>query len=265
LIVQADETKRPKLSFIVGGAQKAGTTSLFGYLKEHPSLLAPLKKELHFFDDETIDWSKPDYSSLAKWFPTGSIGKIAFDATPIYLFWPPSLKRIQRYDPAMKLIFMFRDPIERAWSHWRMEYERNAETLPFGAAIRHGRRRLQGISQLDPAWRIYSYVERGFYGMQVRRLLDLFPRENVLFLRADDLKTAHSLTLAVITDFLGLPSFSPLPPRLDHQGKYREEKIPQDDITYLRGIFRDELLEFSKLAALPIADWLTLSDLQAGG
>lgn len=253
----------PKLGFVVGGVQKAGTTSLFGYLKDHASLLAPSTKELHFFDNESIDWSMPDYGLLAGYFPD-AIG-ITFDVTPIYLFWPPSLERIQRYDPAIKLIFIFRDPVERAWSHWRMETARDAETLPFSIAIRQGRWRLRGVSRLDHAWRVYSYVERGFYGSQVRRLLDLFPRENVLFLRSADLKADHAGTLAAIADFLGIPPFPPLPPRFDHQGKDAFETMSQDDIAYLRGLFRDEVLEFSRLTALPVADWLTLSGLQATG
>lgn len=246
-----------RLGFIVGGVQKAGTTSLFGYLKDHPALLAPTRKELHHFDNEALDWSSPPTSALDGFFPEPAAGRIAFDVTPIYLFWPPSLERIKAYDPHMKLIFIFRDPIERAWSHWRMETARHLETLPFSVAIRQGRWRLRDAPPLDPAWRVYSYVERGFYGSQLARLFALFAPENVLLLRADDLKTQHERVLSQIADFLELPPFPSLAPRLDHRGENSKSPVPMEDADHLREVFRDEVIEFSRLSGLPVADWLT--------
>src|SRR5664279_4751517 len=96
---------------IVGGVQKGGTTSLFRYLEAHPQLQPPRQKELHFFDEESIDWKKPDYGLLHGAFDPGGSARKAFEATPIYLFWPPSLQRIRDYNSGMKLIFIFRDPI----------------------------------------------------------------------------------------------------------------------------------------------------------
>ncbi|ESZ37776.1 sulfotransferase family protein [Mesorhizobium sp. L2C066B000] len=109
------------MGFIVGGVQKSGTTSLFGYLSQHPQLATPSVKEMHFFDDETQNWTEPDYRKLGSFFSDDAGRGIGFDVTPIYLFWPPSLERIKRYNPAIKLVFIFRDPIERAWSQcvWR--------------------------------------------------------------------------------------------------------------------------------------------------
>ena len=91
-----------RLGLIVGGVQKAGTTSLFGYLQDHPSLLAPSVKELHFFDDETLDWASSDYASLDSFFPADVAG-LRFEITPVYLFWPPALERIRAYNPDIKL------------------------------------------------------------------------------------------------------------------------------------------------------------------
>jgi hypothetical protein len=93
-----------------------------------------------------------------------------------------SLERIAAYNPRMRLILIFRDPIERAWSHWKMEYARGAETESFAWSIRDGRSRVDAGSVRAGLHRVYSYVERGFYGAQVERLLALFPREQVLFL-----------------------------------------------------------------------------------
>lgn len=248
-----------KLNLIIGGVQKGGTTSLFEYLRAHPSLFPPQRKETHFFDDETIDWSRPNYELLKRYYPNWTVDRTAFDVTPIYLFWPCSLERIKRYNPAIKLIFIFRDPIERAWSQWRMEHARQAERLPFSLAIRQGRWRLRGIPPLDPAWRVYSYVERGFYARQVAQLLELFPRENVLFLRSQDLQRDHSEVLASIADFLTLPPFPKVAARLDHQGVAAPPPLAAQDIEYLRGIFRDDTVEFSRLTGLTVSDWPTMA------
>ena len=126
-----------RVEIVIGGVQKAGTTSLFRYLQAHPDLLPPLRaKELHFFDDEALDWSEPNYELFHAAFGDAGANRKAYEATPIYLFWPPSLQRIRAYNPGMKLIFLFRDPIERAWSNWKMEINRQRETLPFHVAIR---------------------------------------------------------------------------------------------------------------------------------
>ena len=60
---------QPGLGFIVGGVQKSGTTGLFGYLRQHRQLATPSVKEMHFFDDETQNWTEPDYRKLGSFFP----------------------------------------------------------------------------------------------------------------------------------------------------------------------------------------------------
>ncbi len=166
------------------GVQKGGTTSLYAHFCEHPALSPPIQKELHFFDDETNAWAVPDYRALDAFFPPDDGDRLRFDITPIYSFWPPSMQRIRDYNPAAKLIFLFRDPFDRAWSQWCMEYARGDETLPFAEAIRGGRSRLDGLAPLARERRVYPYIERGRYSEQIRRALTHFPREQLLFLRS---------------------------------------------------------------------------------
>jgi hypothetical protein len=251
-----------RLKLIVGGVQKAGTTSLFGYLAQHPQLLPPPRKELHFFDNERLDWNLPDYGPLERAF-VDEPERLAFESTPISLFWPNALERIFAYNPDIKLIFIFRDPIERAWSHWRMETARGIETLPFGVAIREGRERLTSESVPDHAWRHFSYVERGYYAAQLRRALALFPRENMLLLRAADLRHYHMATLSAIAVFLGIEPFPELQVRLDRQG---EPSAPMSavDSAYLSALFRDELAAFSSMSGLLVDDWPTMQTLTEG-
>ena len=195
------------VSIFVCGTQKGGTTSLHAHFIEHPELSAPKIKELHFFDNESVDWIRPDYAQLhASFSGTPGHGR-RYDITPIYMFWPASLERIASYNPNARLIFLFRDPFERAWSHWSMEWARKTETLPFAEAIRQGRSRLDGLPTNAHAWRIFSYLERGLYGVQVARALNLFPREQLLFLRSEDLRDKHTETLDRIARFLGITRF----------------------------------------------------------
>ncbi|MBX9700198.1 MAG: sulfotransferase domain-containing protein, partial [Acetobacteraceae bacterium] len=116
------DAEEGRIGVFVAGVQKAGTTTLFAHLRRHPGLVAPTaEKELHVFDDETIDWRAPiDWSRLHARFPAERRCGLRFEATPITLFWPPALARIRAYNPAARIILIFRDPIGRAVSQWRM-------------------------------------------------------------------------------------------------------------------------------------------------
>lgn len=224
----------PRASFLIIGAQKAGTTALFDYLAEHPDVAMPAEKEAHHFDDETVDWAAPDHDRYHALFPPLD-GRLRGEATPIYGYWPNALERIAAYRPEIKLIFLTRDPVERAWSHWRMESARGVETQPFAWCIRQGRQRL---FDAEP-WghhREFSYVERGFYAEQVERMFGLFPRDQALILRAEDLRARPSDVLAQVAGFLAL---TPLPnpgPRAVHVGEDRGA-VPEDDGVHLRAVY----------------------------
>lgn len=240
----------PRVNFIIAGVQKGGTTALFDYLQDYPDLALPTTKELHFFDDETQDWNCPDYDVYHAAFPEVA-GRPCGEATPIYTYWPNSLERIAAYNPAMKLIVVFRDPVQRAWSHWRMEYARGVETHPFDWCIRDGRQRL---FDAEP-WghhREFSYVERGFYGEQMERVFSLFPREQVLTLRSDDLRAEPAAALSRVRDFLGLP-LAPTPtPREVHVGREMDypSRLTTADVDHLRQVYARDAERLAALTGL---------------
>lgn len=237
----------PRVSFLIAGVQKGGTTALFDYLSDYPDIALPDVKELHFFDDDAQDWSRPDYAGYHARFPDRA-GRPCGEATPIYTYWPGSLERIAAYNPAMRLIVVLRDPVQRAWSHWRMEYARGVETQPFAWCIRQGRQRL---FDADP-WghhREVSYVERGFYGEQIERLLGLFPRSQLLVLRSDDLRADPAEALARTRGFLSLPAGAAPSPREVHVGREMDypSVLTPDDIDHLRQVYAPDA---DRLAAL---------------
>ena len=230
-----------RVAFLIAGVQKGGTTALFDYLGEEPGLSLSTPKEVHFFDDEAQDWAAPDYERYHAHFAAPD-RRLRGEATPIYLYWPNALERICAYNPAMRFVVMLRDPVERAWSHWRMEYARGAEQAPFAWCVREGRLRLFDAEPWG-VHREFSYVERGFYGEQLGRLFELFPREQALVLRAEDLRRDPAAILAQVRRFLGLPKGSAPTPREAHVGRDMDYGATPtaDDVAWLRGVYaRDQ-------------------------
>lgn len=243
--------------FLVGGVQKGGTTALFHYLNALPGVQMAPVKECHFFDEEGRDWAAPDYGAYHAGFPAID-ARLRGEATPIYLYWPNALERIARYNPRMKLIFLFRDPVERAWSHWKMEYARQWESEPFAWCVREGRARVD-CAEAPGFHRVFSYVERGFYGAQLERLLGLFPREQLLLLKSDELDRAPTETLARICRFLGAPppagSVTPRREWVAQDIDYGAE-ITAADRAYLRALYAEDLARFADLSGLAVDDWM---------
>lgn len=248
------------VSIFVCGAQKGGTTSLFAHFRDHPGLSHPAVKELHFFDDEGEDWRNPDYRRLESAFSRFDGNRPRYEMTPATAFWPGALERLSKYNPRARLVFLLRDPIERAWSHWRMERARGVEPLPFAQAIREGRDR---IHQGDDALRRHSYLERGLYAEQAERALALFPREQVLFLRSEDLARDHRATLERIARFLGIAPFPEGPPRHEHRATILAEAPSAADRQWIALCLRDDLPRLPAITGLDISGWPTMRELAA--
>jgi hypothetical protein len=246
-----------KVDFLVAGVQKGGTSALFEYLREVPGLHLPDVKEAHFFDDEEQDWDRPDEAAYHALFPErpGLWG----EATPIYLYWPNAIERIARYNPAMRMILIFRDPVERAWSHWKMEYAKRKEREPFAWCIREGRARLTpGDPRAPGHHRVFSYVERGYYGAQVERLLHSFPRTQCLFLRSEDLRTDPAGSIASVCGFLGVDGPADLLPRSVHEARSDVDypsRLESADRTLLKGLYREDIARFEVLTGIDTTAW----------
>ena len=168
---------------IICGAQKAGTTSLSYYLRQHPELEVS-REELHFFDNEKINWESPNYKDCENKFRTPN--KIKIDHTPIYMFLNPCCARIHRYNPDMKIIAILRNLTDRSYSQWAMEYNRGRETLSFAQALQ---RKINATAYSNnKQHRVHSYIKRGMYSNQIKRLWNYFGKENVFVARHEDLK-----------------------------------------------------------------------------
>lgn len=237
-----------RLDFVVAGAQKSGTTALWYFLRRHPGISLSDKKELHFFDNEKLDWDNPPYDQLHNHFIGKDAQSLFGEVTPIYIYWPPSMARIHAYNPDIKIIVSLRDPIERAYSHWRKETAQGREFLSFGEAIREGRRRVEVGGEFPGFHRVFSYVERGHYASQLARVQQLFPAKNVMVFRQADLWHEHIGTLDRICDFFGIGKYPvyPVAERVNSLGAWRNGELADCDIAYLENIYKDELNELSR-------------------
>ena len=248
----------PRLQFVIGGAQKAGTSTLDAILRMHPQIRMATVKETHFFDDESIDWRTPPYDKLVAYFPEGA-EKLCGEATPITLFWRPAIQRLHGYNPDTKIILLLRNPVERAFSHWRHEYAGGREDLPFSDAIRQvGRSRLAGLSETDPRRRVFSYIERGFYADQLRYLMQYFPARNVHCEISEDLFRDQSAVLQRLSKFIGISDFPKDLPKVHiyavRDMNYPSKLEPRDRI-YLSELFRADIAALGTILGRTLPQW----------
>jgi hypothetical protein len=245
-----------RLNFLIMGAQKSGTTALTYFLMQHSEIYIPERKEMHFFDDETAFASSleaVDYGSYHAGFDIPSRAKVVGEATPIYMYWTPAAQRIKQYNPSIKLIFILRNPIDRAYSHYNWARRvMDKESLPFSVAIRlEG---LRNVEQFPMQSRWHSYVDRGYYARQIKHLLRYFSLSQMLFIKTEDLRNNHSATLDRIFDFLGVGQAQSIEPAEIYSNRYGP--MSSSDRIYLLTKFNDDIKELEVLLGLDFSDWL---------
>lgn len=203
--------------FMVIGAQRAGTTSLFAGLCDHPQVLAPRQKELHRLDQKNRSaWNArvgmPTNRRIRE--ASQSLGRRAItgEATPMYLFHPDVPERAARLHPDAKLIVTLRHPSRRAWSHYKHSVRLGLETESFSRALALEEDRLAGDDRRthrggpETLWplRDWSYAARGRYTEQLECWLRYFPQEQLLVVFFEDLVSDTEAQLAAIQRFLDL-------------------------------------------------------------
>ena len=210
---------RPKLGFVVVGAQKCGTTALAEYLRQHPQIGMPLD-EGHVFDalDFSPDWSPQEIDEgYAPRFKHCRQDALLGEATPIYMFLPEEAAALREYNPNLKLIVLLRDRIERAISHYYMQKIRGKENAPLWLALLAQplrEKRCPNPRSPQSPQRVSSYRSRGLYSQQLRNLYRHFPRRQVQVIHSSDLLTDHQTVLRKAFAFLGVAEGVTMPPLL---------------------------------------------------
>jgi Sulfotransferase domain len=237
--------------FIIIGAAKAGTTSLYGWLSGHPYVAPASTKEVHFFDYNFFrgkDWYRAHFpleSSRAEFEREHGRPFLTGEASPSYIshYWAP--QRIARMLPSVKLIVLLRNPVDRAYSQFSMSQREGEEELDsFEEALAKEDERLDGerarcmADSRYNSWPIgcWSYLMRSRYAEQLERWLPLFPREQFLFLDSEALARRPEQTLQGVYDFLGLPGDESRELPFLHTGSY--DPLPADVRERVSAYFR---------------------------
>jgi hypothetical protein len=216
-------------NFFVVGAQKSATTSLHFYLSEHPDIFLPKEKESKFFvNDHRYILGIKHYEErhFSEWKGQKVIGEV----DPDYMYFEVALERIMKHFDIKKLrfVFIFRNPVDRAFSHYLMTARRGMERLPFAKAIECEEERIKRDYRSKMH---FSYVDRGFYYKQVMRFFRYVDRSQMLFLLYEDLVESPIDSLEMVFKFLNV-SDKFVPPNLNN--KFNPSRVPRNVILHKR-------------------------------
>lgn len=206
--------------FLIVGAQRCGTTSMYKTLSQHPAVLpAVLHKGVHYFDvshERGSRWYRghfPLVRTAARTEARIGHAPLTGESSPYYLFHPLAAQRIAAELPAVKVLVLLRDPVERAYSAHTHETARGFETEPFDRALELEEARLTGEAQrlvAEPTYHSFShqhhgYLARGRYAEQLVRLEAALGRDRIHVVDSEEFFETPEPVFDGVLGFLGLP------------------------------------------------------------
>jgi hypothetical protein len=223
--------------FLLLGAMKAGTSSLFAAIAAHPQVITPRRREIHFFGRK--------YRNGVPWyrrhFPTGlELGpdRITGEGSTSYLANAAAPARIREQLPQVKLIAILRDPVERAISNYFHEQRTGREHLSIEEAFDQEAGRLEKARAGQKGLGIFAYKERGIYADQITRYLELFPRHQLLILKSEAFFANPGETVNRAFGFLGLdPELARPDLHRRNPGSYDSDQVPSRVLDNLTSFF----------------------------
>lgn len=242
--------------FLLAGFQKCGTTTLFHWLREHPQIRPPLKKEIQYFDKQ--------YCRPERWyrgyFPSkGELGEkdITGEASTDYIFHPFAMERIAKAPFKPKIILILRDPVKRAISQYQHYKRLGYETLSMPMALEAEEQRLadckrkiqrhpKKLNEADYNYIRFSYAQKGLYAQHLERLWQHFPsrRTHILFL--EELQAEPVQEIRNVCRFLDIEdSFVPVNVAPRNMGKY--PAVEPEVLQYLQDFYREPNQRLQKL------------------
>ncbi len=195
-----------RVDFFIVGAPNAGTTSLYHYLKEHPQIEMSSQKEPDYFSDTAIQeqgmyYGKNRIDTEEKYNTLFNVQKkdvIFGEGSVSYLFYSNAAQNIKAYNPIAKIIIILRNPIDRAFSHYLMDYRLGLVSDSFEDIINKK-------SKHKNAHLFYQqYIKVGEYAAQLRRYFDIFDKNNILLIDYEDFKSDVASTVDSVYSFLNV-------------------------------------------------------------
>lgn len=218
--------KRMLPQFLIIGAQKSGTTTLFRYLLTHSKILKPIMKEINYFDE----FYHKGWNWYRMHFPFSKPGHLTGEASTSYLFSIHAPQRIKEHLPNVKFIVLLRNPIERAYSHYYHELRNGNETITdFNTAIEKESERIdknyhrmtRDSSFYDPNVRRFAYIKKGIYADQFERWFVYFKPCRFKIIESNRLFKNPKDVVNEIADFLEISNEFNFEPKIYNLGKYK--------------------------------------------
>ena len=204
--------------FIIIGTARSGTTSLYYNICQHQCVLTAAYDELGFFDSNYhlgLNWYRSLFPTLfSKWVVKQKTQfAITGEDTPFYIWNPLVAKRILKIIPNVKLIVLFRNPVDRAYSNYHLAVREGSENLSFEDAIQSELDSLKNSKiKSDDDVKKYtiprSYIAKGFYADQLKIWLKLFKSEQLFITSTEDFESNTENILNKIYDFLEIPQIN---------------------------------------------------------
>lgn len=250
-----------RLDFILAGTQKGGTSALHYHLDQHPNITFAHPEEAHmidhprrhFFDDEKrYAAGHVNYDILHEGIKLKPKSLITGSCTPIYTYWKPAMERIRDYHPGIKLIILLRNPIDRAFSQWNMNWDRQREPLGFLEAVAAEMKEREESPQSQSRRR--SYVDRGFYFEQMERVFRFFPREQVDVIKFEEFRKRTADVVNDVFRFLGVKPLARIKNREQNLIPY-ERKITAEERQHLYAHYKEEIARLEQLLGWDCSDW----------
>ena len=214
------ENSRCSPDFVVIGAEKCGTTSLFQYLSQHPEILSPIEKEIDFFDEEYkhgLNWYLAHFPALPVHAPTQpgalALHQVIGETSANCLYHNLAPARIFECFPKIQLVVLLRHPVDRTISRYNMMVRNGSETRTFEASIDHELRQIEKASTPDGiAWAVLNrcrHIGNSLYYYHLQRWLSYFPLKQLLVLPSEALFADPAQTLSELCRTLKIDSPPP--------------------------------------------------------
>ena len=216
--------------FIIMGTVRSGTTSLYYNICEHPSVLPAAYDEIGFFDSNYHLGIKWYQSMFPKQKEMQEIKKntgfsITGEDTPFYFWKKEAIDRIFQCLPNVKIIAIFRNPVDRAYSNYNLGLRMNTEKSTFEETIDEEIEFLENNSFRDSIERRRSYVTKGIYEKQIKSWFDVFPRKQIHILSTEEMQQNPQDELLKIFKFLEIPEYIIKNPQKQKLAEYEKMKM----------------------------------------